>query len=151
MKYRRLSKEEFESLAEDFAIFLASNSIDKKEWDRLKNENRDRAEEVLNIFSDMVFEKALKSARYLRRVSDSEIQCYLFQEKQAHMISIRSLVGNRKSLLENDLGSFGKDEIEITQGTKKFTKSREEEMFAILQTGAELSDGKLYQQLLALL
>ena len=151
MKYRRLKKEELEPLAEDFAIFLASNSIDKNDWDTLKSKKPEQAAEILDVFSDMVFEKALKSARYLERISQTEIQCYLFQENQAHMISIRSLSDDEKNFMTHELGNFAKDEIEITQGVKKFSTPREKEMYAILQTGAELSDGALYQQLLLLL
>ena len=36
MEYKRLSTEQFEALHQEFATFLAANSIDKKEWDRLK-------------------------------------------------------------------------------------------------------------------
>jgi hypothetical protein len=151
MKYRRLIKEELEPLAEDFAIFLATNSIDKKEWNAMKIDSPEKASEMLDIFSDMVFEKALASARYLARIAEAEMQCYLFQEKQAHMISVSCLNSGEKNFANTNLADFSPDEIEITQGVKQFKKSREEEMFAILQTGAELSDGKVYQQLLKLI
>ena len=38
MKYRLLTKEQFESLHQEFAIFLASQSIDVKEWDEIKTQ-----------------------------------------------------------------------------------------------------------------
>ena len=59
MLYRRLTKEEFENLPEDFAIFLASNSIDKKEWDTIKEMDIKKADGLLDIFSDLVFEKEI--------------------------------------------------------------------------------------------
>ena len=37
MKYKRLTKEQFEALHQEFTNFLASQSIDKNEWDRNKN------------------------------------------------------------------------------------------------------------------
>jgi len=37
MKYTRLTQEQFHALAEDFALFLAAQSIDAKSWDLLKN------------------------------------------------------------------------------------------------------------------
>jgi hypothetical protein len=40
MKYKRLTKEQFEALHMEFANFLATQSIDKKEWDVIKAENR---------------------------------------------------------------------------------------------------------------
>ena len=38
MKYRQLTKEQFESLHAEFSQFLASQSIDVKEWTQIKKE-----------------------------------------------------------------------------------------------------------------
>jgi len=40
MKYKRLTKEQFEELHQEFATFLATQSIDKKEWDEIKVNTR---------------------------------------------------------------------------------------------------------------
>ena len=151
MKYRRLTTEEFNEMAEDFAIFLASNSIDKNEWDGIKSDDPTKAEEILDIFSDMVLDKAFRTGKYMERISESEIHCYYFMPNQAHMISLRHTAGLGKSFLHNSLSAYGPDELEMIQGTKTYGQSREEEMFTIMQTGASLSDGKLYQKLITLL
>ena len=155
MKFRRLTKQELEPLAEDFAIFLASNSIDKKLWDEMKAERPVQVEESLDIFSDLVFEKALSSAKYLERVTETEIHCYAFHASQAHLISAMSLNGITSFIDGNFSETLQKmiseQKLEFVLGTKKCTAQRELEMFEILKTGAVLSDGKLYQSLLALL
>ena len=56
MKYRQLTKEQFESLHEEFARFLASQSIDVKEWNQIKEEKPHVAEEEMNVFSDVVWD-----------------------------------------------------------------------------------------------
>lgn len=38
MKYRQLTKEQFESLYNEFTQFLASQRIDKNEWEQIKSE-----------------------------------------------------------------------------------------------------------------
>ena len=38
MKYTRLTKEQFEELHPEFVNFLATQSIDKGEWDKIKAE-----------------------------------------------------------------------------------------------------------------
>lgn len=155
MNFRRLTKEELEALVEDFALFLASNSIDKKMWDEMKSENPEKAEEMLDIFSDMVFEKALKSAKYLERISETEIHCYAFHGGQAHVIS--ALAQNTATnfvdgnLAESMTSLLAEKKLELIQGTKKYAAAREAEMFTVMKTGAVLSDGKIYQSLLALL
>ena len=44
MKYRQLTKEQFESLHQEFAQFLATQSIDVIEWNQLKKEKPNVAE-----------------------------------------------------------------------------------------------------------
>lgn len=156
MKYRRLTKEELETLAEDFAIFLASNSIDKKMWDELKSTQKENAEEMLDVFSDMVFEKALASAKYLDRIADTELQCYYFLPKSAHMVSLRYTGQDAFSFFDTDAFRqiptlLKSDALEIMQGTKTYKLQREEEMFAVLNTGATISTGELYRTLIGLL
>jgi hypothetical protein len=156
LKYRRLTKEELQPLAEDFAIFLASNSIDKKMWDELKSSQKENAEEMLDVFSDLVFEIALASAKYLERIADSELQCYYFLPKSAHMVSLRYTGQDAFSFFDADAfqrvpALLKSDALEIMHGTKTYKLQREEEMFAVLNTGATISTGELYRTLIGLL
>ena len=59
MKYSRLTKEQFEELHQEFATFLATQSIDKMEWDDIKKNRPNVAEQEIDLFSDMIWEKAL--------------------------------------------------------------------------------------------
>ena len=65
MKYRQLTKEQFESLHEEFATFLATQSIDVKEWNQIKNEKPNVAEDEMNVFSDVVWDEVLTKTQYL--------------------------------------------------------------------------------------
>ena len=60
MKYTRLSKEQLESLHEEFALFLATQSIDKIQWVKIKTENPTLTDELLDLFSDMVWDQSLE-------------------------------------------------------------------------------------------
>ena len=156
LKYRRLTKEELEPLAEDFAIFLASNSIDKKMWDELKSTQKEDAEQLLDVFSDMVFEKALASAKYLERIADTELQCYYFLPKSAHLVSLRYTGQDTFSFFDTNAFQqipelLKSDALEIIQGTKTYKRQREEEMFPVLNTGATIARGELYRTLIGLL
>jgi hypothetical protein len=53
MKYTRLTKEQFEELTQEFSTFLATQTIDKAEWDTIKAE-KEVAEQELDVFSDLV-------------------------------------------------------------------------------------------------
>ena len=156
MKFRRLTTEELKSLTEDFTIFLASQAIDKDEWDKLKENELERAEGILDVFSDMIFEKALTSCRYMERISETEMHTYLFNDKNAHMVSVRMKDAGDANFLDGHLSDVFMDmlkhqKIEIWQGAKEFKKERSAEMFEIMQTGAVMSRGELYRNLIKLI
>ena len=156
MQYRRLTTQEQEKLAEEFATFLASNSIDKTKWDDLKKEESAKAEELLDVFSDMIFDQALTSCKYLERVSETAIHTYLYQSEQGHLISVRVINGVEVNFLEGNLSEvfmqlLNNKNLEVHQGIKKYQDKRELEMFEILKTGGVMSSGELYQSFLKIL
>jgi len=65
MKYRRLSSEELEQLQDNFIRFLAAQSITGMDWTTMKTANPERAEELIEQFSDVVIEKTLHNVEYL--------------------------------------------------------------------------------------
>jgi len=155
MQYRRLTKEEFDSMVKEFTIFLASQKIDKEEWDKLKSEDVDRAEKLLDIFSDMIFEKVLSDAQYLERITKTEMHLYFFQEKAAQLIGVKINGESEHNFLEGNLSEvfmslLKAKKLEFWKGSKPYQKLKEQEMFDIMQKGAALSKGDLYKSMLEL-
>ncbi len=58
-KYRSLSQEELKPLEEDFIKFLAANTVAAEDWDKIKKDDPKKAEGLVEIFSDIVWDKAL--------------------------------------------------------------------------------------------
>jgi hypothetical protein len=50
MKYRRLSKEQFEALHKEFINFLATQSITAAEWEVLKSQKPEVVEAEMDVF-----------------------------------------------------------------------------------------------------
>jgi hypothetical protein len=73
MKYTRLTKEQFDELHQEFINFLASQSIDKAEWDSIKANKPEVAEQELDVFSDLIWEGVLVKAQYLEHFSKQHI------------------------------------------------------------------------------
>ena len=59
MKYTRLTKEQLEEMHQEFINFLATQSITAIEWDDIKTNKPEVAEEELDLFSDLVWEGVL--------------------------------------------------------------------------------------------
>lgn len=150
MKYSRLTKEQFEELHPEFTKFLASQQIDKKEWDTLKAEKPEVAEQELDVFSDLIWEGVLTNAAYLEHYSKNHIFLFGFDQENIHTIVIRSLVTDVDFLQKEGLqwlsDAVFTDDIEIRQGHKAFESDRNAVLFDIIQQGAILSDGALYMQ-----
>ena len=151
MKYTRLTKEQFEELNQEFSTFLATQSIDKAEWDALKAEKPEVAEQELDVFSDLIWEGVLGRAEYLEHFSKNHI--FLFQcfDTYIQSIVLKSLVPETDFLTKEGLQWLGDnmftDVIEMKTGKKVFTEERNSSIFQLIQQGAFLSDGQLYKQI----
>ncbi len=150
MKYKRLTKEQFESLHEEFANFLATQQIDKKEWDILKTEKPEVAEQELDVFSDLIWEVVLTNAKFLEHFSKSHIFLFHCQEKYIQSIVLKSLDENIDLMKKEGLKWLGdnmfSDEVEIHLGKKEYEQERNSAIFDLITQGAILSDGQLYIQ-----
>src|SRR6478752_9090814 len=107
MKYTRLTKEQFEELHPEFVNFLATQSIDKGEWDKIKSEKPEVAEQELDVFSDLIWEGVLSRAEFLEHFSKNHI--FLFQCFETHVQSIvlKSLVPETDFLTQEGLQWLG--------------------------------------------
>ena len=151
MKYSRLTKEQFEELHPEFINFLATQSIDKAEWDKIKTEKPEVAEQELDVFSDLIWEGVLTRTEYLEHFSKNHI--FLFQcfEKDIKSIVLKSTVSSIDFLTREGLqwlsDNMFTENIEMKTGKKFFTDERNKSIFELIQQGAFLSDGQLFKQI----
>jgi hypothetical protein len=151
MKYKRLTKEQFESLHQEFITFLATQSIDKAEWDKIKTEKPEVAEQELDVFSDLIWEGVLTNANYLEHFSKNYIFLFHCQEKLIQSIVLKSLdtevdFMNKEGLLWLSDNMFT-DVVETHLGKKEYQEERNKAIFDLITEGAILSDGQLYLQI----
>lgn len=155
MKYARLTKEQFDALHTEFANFLASQHIDKQEWEALKKEKPETAEQELDIFSDLIWEGALQNANYIEHFSKNHIFLFKFDEGQIETIVVKSMHPDADFLQKDGLQWLSDhlftEKVEIKRGAKKFESERNLELFEIIKQGGILSQGELYEQLYNLL
>lgn len=151
MKYIRLTKEQLEELHPEFSRFLASQSIDKTEWDTIKAEKPEVAEQEIDVFSDLVWEGVLEQAEWLEHYSKNHIFLFKMNKENMESIIIHAHGAPVDFLTEEGLmwlneNIFAK-EVNVTRGQKPFGEDRNAEIFSLMQQGATLSDGTLYKQL----
>jgi hypothetical protein len=151
MKYTRLTKEQFEELHPEFVNFLATQSIDKAEWDKLKSEKPEVAEQELDVFSDLIWEGVLSRAVFLEHFSKNHIFLFHCFEKHVDSIILKYLFPETDFFTKDGLewlsDNMFTENIEMKIGKKDFTAERNFSIFELIQQGAFLSDGQLYQQI----
>ena len=150
MKYSRLTKEQFDELNQEFSTFLATQAIDKAEWDSIKENKPEVAEQELDVFSDLIWEGVLSKATFLEHFSKNHI--FLFQcfDTYVKSIVLKSLVPETNFLTKEGLqwlsDNMFTDTIEMKIGKKEFTEDRNQSLFELIQQGSFLSDGQLFKQ-----
>jgi hypothetical protein len=149
MKYRQLTKEQFEELHEEFATFLAAQQIDAKEWNEIKLNKPEIAEDEMNIFSDLVWEKVLIKAQYLEHFSANSINLFRCDNENIQRVVVKISKANFDFLKEEDYNWFidnSKDDtIDYFKGQKPFLKERNVEIFDLIEMGSVVSKGELYE------
>lgn len=131
-KYRLLTQEELTELEPEFIKYLILNGIDADTWKKLKLNKPDEANQIIDLFSDVVFEKVLREAEYLKLQSKATIRVIRCDKDIMSLIAINLDPNNQE---------------EVYTGTKKYLQNREVEIFNLLQQGYEISDGSKYNEL----
>lgn len=148
MKYRQLTKEQFESLHQEFAQFLATQKIDVDEWNKAKAENPTLVEEELNLFSDLVWEDVLSKVNYLEHFSSTSANLFKCDEEEMSRIVVQ--VNKEIDLLSEEgykwlLQNPQDDAIEYLTGNKPYGSDRNQELFGLIEKGGNISNGELFE------
>ena len=148
MKYRMLSKEQFEELHEEFALFLASQEIDQTEWKDIKANRPKVAQQEMEVFSDMVWDRVLENAIFLDHIGLNSLNLFKRDEEDFHRILLQVNRNDFDLSKEDDfkwlMDNIKSEEVTIYKAKKKFEGEFKQEFFSLIEKGAVLSKGDLY-------
>ena len=149
MKYRQLTKEQFESLHEEFARFLATQSIDVNEWNQIKKDKPNVAEEEMNVFSDVVWDDVLTKTKYVEHFSETTANLFKCDENEIHRIAIK--INKEINVLEQEgfewlMKNPTDNKVDIFKGTKPYKNNeRNLEIFDLIEKGSSISKGEIFE------
>lgn len=149
MKYARLTKEQLEELHPEFINFLATQSIDKTEWDDIKKNKPQVAEEELDVFSDLVWEGVLNKVSYLENISPEQMHLFHLTDKEMKLIAVKVL--NPEIDLTTKVGfdwfrkNWQSDFVDYMTASKAYTEEPNQDKFELIKQGAVITKGELYQ------
>lgn len=148
MKYARLTKEQLEEMHQEFINFLASQSITADEWQEIKANKPEIAEQEIDVFSDLVWEGVLNKVEYLEHFSPNQL--YLFHITAATINLIAVKIENEAIDIRTKegyawlQGNLLDDAVSIFTSTKTLSDDRNKDIFALIQQGASITKGELY-------
>lgn len=149
MKYSRLTKEQFEELHEEFINFLASQTITAQEWEEIKRDKPEVAEDELDVFSDLIWEGVLEKVTYLEHFSKH--QMYLFNITLAEIKLVAVKVDNEAIDITTRQGyqwlqsNLLDDTVNLFTSTKAISDDRNKDIFALIKQGAVITKGELFE------
>lgn len=156
MKYRRLNKEELEELEPEFVRFLATNGIPASDWVKMKDDTPSRVNALIEQFSDIVFERILSNVTHLEHRSPRDLRLFRCDKDKIYLIGLKLDGATTIDFTENIAAEtmlkqfknapFGAS-LKMYRAEKSYKKTRELELFDMMENGALISKGKLYQLL----
>ena len=148
MKYARLTKEQFEEMHQEFINFLATQSITADEWEQIKKNKPEAAEEELDLFSDLVWEGVLNKVEYLEHFSPNQVFLFHIDEVTINLIAIK--VENEGVDITTREGyqwlqtNLMNEMVNIYTSSKALSEDRNKDIFALIKQGANITKGELY-------
>ena len=149
MKYRRLSKEQFEELHKEFINFLATQSITVSEWKLIKEKKPEVAEAELDVFSDLVWEGVLENVTFLENIAPKHMYLFCVKEKSIALIGLKVsketvdlTIEGGFLWLRDDLVS---NEVEIFDAEKQIKGDKKLQIFELIEKGAHITKGELFK------
>lgn len=143
MKYRKLHKEELEAVRKEFVQFLAANSITAEEWETIKAGQNDKAEKLIEMFSEIFWDKALGNISCVELRSEKRWRVVRFEEKRARLIELRVKEGNELNLLNvdhirlmNESDQSMPRPFDLYTGERPYQFERKLELFNFIEQGA---------------
>lgn len=148
MKYSRLTKEQFEELHQEFINFLATQSVTADEWENLKVNKPELAETELDVFSDLIWEGVLNTAKYLEHISPNQMHMFSLTEENMKLIGVK--LTNDKDLTTTEGYNWLRenlmdDAVEFVQAKKDYSEDRNLDKFTLIQQGAVITKGDLFK------
>ena len=144
MKFSRLSLSELKDLQKEFIEFLATNGIDSDYWVKLKAQDKEKAEDLIDIFSDIVWQKSIDKIEFLEHRTQQSIKLFNCKKDSIELIGID---GNVEDLNSGNINSARQNKLTIYTHKKEYSPNRDIELYKMVKSGCSITDQHLYNKL----
>jgi len=158
-KFRRLRKPELEEVKGQFIKFLSLNGIDAGSWQKMKEQEPDRADGFILRFSQIVFAGVIEKIEYLVHRRPNDLRTY---KTGAGKIEMRGILLDGPSSIDFTTADLPPQEMfarlkaegvspKIYSAERVYgSMGRDQDIFLIMEEGALIDDGELFETLAGL-
>ncbi len=154
-KYRLLTQAELHSLEKEFVEYLVINGITATDWVKMKENQPAEAEQVIELFSDVVFEGVLRKLAFLEHITPHHLRTFQCLPEKIVLVAMEAKADEKVDFTDPAFIKLAMTSppasLKIYTTQKAYKSSRETELFEMTENGCLISDGKLFKTLSMLL
>ena len=152
MRFRLLSDLELKELSEDFTQFLIVQGLDDETWRKINKENKEKALQIVEVFSDTVFLKVYSKVQFMSFTSEQVFSIFKIKKDAIDLILLKStdpkLVFNSseplESLINNSIGKW-----ELYSSSKQLGDKVPDEVHQLTLQGCQIESEEIWDALSA--
>lgn len=150
MKYARLSLHDLKDLQKEFIEFLALNGIPAEDWEKMKKNDLEKVEGIIDQFSDVIWESVLRKTDMVElRRKDTLTVCRVVEGELSTLV-IKTYDGDIDLTQAHEVGNALSDleNYEVNLRVDKITKPVTEQLFELLQIGFYITKNEEYKEVI---
>jgi hypothetical protein len=155
MKYKRLTGEELKELEQEFIHYLSTAQITGQDWENIKKNEVEKAEELIDVFSDAVYDKVMSKIKFLEYRDEKTMNIFNCTDDKIVLIGLRVKDHSSMDLTAPDVFSKWNESktnaVNLIKSEKNYTKERGIEVMELLQSGCLITDDKLFELLIGMI
>lgn len=142
MRFRSLSIDELKELETELKQFLIINQVYNEEWIEMNQNDLEKANALVDLFSDQVLEKVYSKINFLEKRDKYAFSVFSITKNDIETITIQSKNQTielfKNAQIETALNQY-LNELEIYCGTKKLAKDKCDQVFDLIKEGCSIS------------
>lgn len=147
MKYRCLTYQELNIAQAGFIDFLYQNGTNQFEWNLLNDQSHVWASNLLEEYSDMVFDNMLKEIDYIKIMAGNDLLCFELSDQNYTLIRLKIANHQASALMTETMKAEEMTKMKCSISTKKYATSRETLCFELLENGGQVGNGNTFNTL----
>lgn len=148
MRFKRLPNQDLQQLEKEFINFLASSGVTADDWKDILNNKPEQQEELINLFSDIVYEKVFQKIQYLDFRAINDFKVFQLGKDEITMIGVQLPTEITIDFnVSEEFNAFFQsipNGCKIISTSKKYIENREDEIFEMMENGCCTIEKELF-------